>query len=98
MNTYEQIWVAVAIGGFVLYMEAVFIGICNLLKRKIPEWLSRAGAGLLLLVLAIVCLKTNLPLWLSNLPPCLSWAVVGLLLLVLVGLITPLRRKKRKSV
>lgn len=60
MTISEQMWFAIGIAGFVIFIEGAVSYIFNRLNRKIPEQLSRAGAGLVLLIIAIVSLM-NLP-------------------------------------
>jgi putative Ca2+/H+ antiporter (TMEM165/GDT1 family) len=60
MSISEQMWFLVGISGFVLFMEGAIIYILKRFNRRIPDELARAGAGLLLFIIALVCLL-NLP-------------------------------------
>jgi hypothetical membrane protein len=91
----EQVWVAFVISGLVLFWEGAVTEIYRRLSEKhskiaVSEQSSKVIAGLALYIWGIFKLET----------PPLSWAVAGLLLLILIFVIVssidPLRRKKRR--
>ncbi|MBL7125497.1 MAG: hypothetical protein ISS51_05340 [Dehalococcoidales bacterium] len=60
MTTNELLWFSVAIAGFVIFMEGAITGILSKLKIKLSEQLSRAIAGILLFIIAVIYLY-NIP-------------------------------------
>jgi hypothetical protein len=97
MTIPEQIWFLIGIGGFLVYLEGAITSIARELSERLTKHISEGDlkmiVGFVILTLAIGCLKINLPQW-------VSYAGMGLLLLILAvgSLINLLRRKKRRSV
>ena len=95
MTISETILLAIAIGGFLLFIEGAIASItkiiAKILKRPVSEDTPKMIGGIAILALAIVNLKIPSP-W----PYWAAVVVVAGLLLVLVGLIIFSRREKRR--
>jgi hypothetical protein len=92
MTIPETILLAIAIGGFLLFLEGVITSIAERLRRRISEKDLKMIVGIVIWALAIVNLKIPSP-W----PYWAVVVVVAGLLLVLAGLIIFPRREKRRG-
>jgi uncharacterized membrane protein SirB2 len=89
MTILETIWIAIAIGGFLLFIEGGITYIARLI-RCIPEDCLKMIGGIILFTLAII---VNL----KNYPPWLYGVVLGLSLLLILAIVILMNFSKREK-